>query len=46
MSLINHDELKKQLESGEITSLYDITTEFKNILKEAPILKINAIFLK
>jgi hypothetical protein len=33
MSLINHDELKKQLASGEITSLYDITAEFKNILK-------------
>ena len=34
MSLINHDELKKQLASGEITSLYDITAEFKNILKD------------
>ena len=34
MSLINHEELKKQLASGEITSLDDITTEFKNILKE------------
>jgi len=34
MSLINHDELKKQLVSREITSLYDITTEFENILKE------------
>ena len=34
MSLINHDKLKKQLASGEITSLYDITAEFKNILKE------------
>ena len=34
MSLINHDELKKQLASGEITSLYDITAEFKNILKK------------
>ena len=33
MSLINHDELKKQLASGEITSLYDITAELKNILK-------------
>ena len=33
MSLINHDELKKQLVSEEITSLYDITAEFKNILK-------------
>jgi len=34
MSLINHDELKKQILSGEITSLDDITNEFKNILKE------------
>jgi transposase-like protein len=34
MSLINHEELKKQLVSGEITSLDDITNEFKNILKE------------
>ncbi len=34
MSLINHDELKKQILSGEITSLDDITAEFKNILKE------------
>jgi len=34
MSLINHEELKKQLASGEITSLDDITVEFKNILKE------------
>ena len=34
MSLINHKELKKQLASGEITSLDDITAEFKNILKE------------
>jgi transposase-like protein len=34
MSLINHEELKKQLASGEITSLNDITAEFKNILKE------------
>ncbi len=34
MSLINHKELKKQLASGEITSLEDITVEFKNILKE------------
>ena len=33
MSLINHEELKKQLASGEITSLDDITEEFKNILK-------------
>jgi transposase-like protein len=34
MSLINHEELKKQLASGEITSLDAITEEFKNILKE------------
>jgi len=34
MSLINHEELKRQLVSGEITSLDDITSEFKNILKE------------
>ena len=34
MSLINHDELKRQIASGEITSLDDITAEFKNILKE------------
>ena len=34
MSLINHDELKRQLASGEIRSLDDITKEFKNILKE------------
>ena len=34
MSLINHEELKKQILSGEITSLDDITKEFKNILKE------------
>ena len=34
MSLINHEELKKQILSGEITSLDDITAEFKNILKE------------
>jgi len=34
MSLINHEELKRQLESGELTSLDDIAKEFKNILKE------------
>ncbi len=34
MSLINHEELKRQLKSGELTSLDDITNEFKNILKE------------
>ena len=32
--MINHDELKRQLASGEITSLDDITAEFKNIIKE------------
>jgi hypothetical protein len=30
MSLINHDELKKQLASREITSLYDIRLNEKN----------------
>ena len=34
MSLINHEELKRQISSGELTSLDDITAEFKNILKE------------
>ena len=34
MSLINHEELKRQIASGELTSLDDITNEFKNILKE------------
>ena len=34
MSLINHDELKKQIASGKLISLDDITAEFKNILKE------------
>jgi transposase-like protein len=34
MGLINHEELKKQIASGELTSLDDITNEFKNILKE------------
>lgn len=34
MSLINHEELKKQIASGEFTSLDDITNEFKNILKD------------
>ena len=32
--MINHEELKKQLASGELTSLDDITNEFKNILRE------------
>lgn len=34
MSIINHEELIKQIASGELTSLDDITKEFKNILKE------------
>jgi len=34
MSLINHKELKRQITSGELSSLDDITNEFKNILKE------------
>ncbi|MBL0703203.1 MAG: transposase [Sulfurospirillum sp.] len=34
MSLISHEELKKQIVSGELTSLDDITNEFKHILKE------------
>ena len=34
MSLINHEELKRQIASGELTSLDDITNEFKDILKE------------
>jgi len=34
MNLINHEELKRQIASGDLTSLDDITNEFKNILKE------------
>jgi len=34
MNLINHEELKRQIASGELTSLDDITKEFKNILKK------------
>ena len=34
MSLINHEELKKQIKDGTFTSLDDITSEFKNILRE------------
>lgn len=34
MSLINHNELKKQIASGELTSLDDITDEFKSILRD------------
>ncbi|CAC9648341.1 hypothetical protein [uncultured Gammaproteobacteria bacterium] len=32
MSLINQTELKRQIKSGEFTSLDNITDEFKNIL--------------
>lgn len=35
MSLINHEELKKQIASGELASLDDIINEFKNTLKDA-----------
>jgi putative transposase len=34
MSLINHVELKRQIKSGEFTSLDNITDEFKNILRD------------
>ena len=34
MSLINHKELIKQIQSGEFNSSDDITSEFKNILRE------------
>jgi putative transposase len=34
MSLINHTELKRQIQTGEFTSLNNITDEFKNILRE------------
>lgn len=34
MSLINHNELKRQIQSGEFTSLNNITDEFKNILRD------------
>jgi transposase-like protein len=34
MSLINQTELKRQIKSGEFTSLDNITDEFKNILWE------------
>ncbi|MFA6741069.1 MAG: hypothetical protein WCR78_06205 [Arcobacteraceae bacterium] len=34
MSLINHEELKKQIKDGTFTSLDVITNEFKNILKK------------
>ncbi len=32
MSLINHNELKRQIQTGEFTSLNHITDDFKNIL--------------
>ena len=35
MSLLNTEELKKQIKEGTFTSLDDITNEFKMILKEA-----------
>lgn len=34
MSLINHKELKRQIQTGEFTSLDNITDEFKNILRD------------
>lgn len=34
MSLINQTELKRQIQTGEFTSLDNITNEFKNILRE------------
>ena len=34
MSLLNTEELKKQIKEGTFTSLDDITNEFKAILKE------------
>ncbi len=34
MSLINHTELKRQIQTGEFTSLNNITDDFKNILRE------------
>ncbi len=34
MSLLNTEELKKQISNGTFTGLDDITDEFKNILKE------------
>ena len=34
MSLLNTDELKRQIVNGTFTGLDDITNEFKNILKE------------
>lgn len=34
MSLINHKELIRQLQTGEITSLDDVAKEFKNIMRD------------
>ncbi len=34
MSLLNSEELKKQIANGTFTGLDDITSEFKKILKE------------
>jgi len=34
MGLLNTEELKKQIANGTFTGLDDITSEFKNILKE------------
>ena len=34
MSLLNTEELKRQIKEGTLTSLDDITNEFKAILKE------------
>ncbi len=34
MSILNTEELKKQIREGTFTSLDDVTNEFKNILKE------------
>ena len=34
MSLLNTEELKRQIKEGTFTSLDDITNEFKAILKE------------
>ncbi len=31
MSLINHNELKRQIQTGEFTSLNHITDEFKTV---------------
>jgi transposase-like protein len=34
MSLLNTEELQRQIRNGTFTGLDDITNEFKNILKE------------